>query len=109
MIPPPLLTSSANTSVSFLHLSASVEKGPVSEIVVPRRIGSLQDPSFAAAVPAWAATPRTSAPMIAIRKDRIMSPPVFAARHPPRYVKEAWQTAHWTSSKGLPQWESGLT
>ena len=45
--PPDLFISSAKTSVIFLHLSAKVEKGPVSEIVVPNKIGSLHDPIFA--------------------------------------------------------------
>ena len=49
--PPVLLTSSANTSVNLRQRSARVEKGPVSEIVVPSKIGSLQEFSLAKAGP----------------------------------------------------------
>src|SRR5947209_7462350 len=54
-MPPSLLISSKKISVIGRHLSVSVEKGPVSDKVVPRTIGSVQEPILATAGVAKAA------------------------------------------------------
>src|SRR5947209_6343540 len=54
-MPPSLLISSKKISVIGRHLSVSVENGPVSDKVVPRTIGSVQEPILATAGVAKAA------------------------------------------------------
>jgi hypothetical protein len=66
-MPPALFTSSANTSVILRQRSASVEKGPVSEIVVPKTIGSLHEP-WAACAGSAARAEITVAAQVTIRR-----------------------------------------